>query len=102
MPFDPGYCQEPFRTLVQDVPDSTVQQHPPDLNRTGRTRTEGHTGAHLTAGGLNAKAEHQPRVRLDTATGSHPVKRDAKGQFKETNSVGGSRPADRRTTASAP
>jgi len=24
MPFDPGYGEEPFRTLVQDVPDSTV------------------------------------------------------------------------------
>lgn len=23
-PFDPGYGQEPFRTLVRDVPDSTV------------------------------------------------------------------------------
>lgn len=23
-PFDPGYCREPFRTLVQDVPDSSV------------------------------------------------------------------------------
>jgi hypothetical protein len=24
MPFDPGYGQEPFRTLVQDVPDTAV------------------------------------------------------------------------------
>jgi len=24
IPFDPGYVQEPFRTLVEDVPDSTV------------------------------------------------------------------------------
>ena len=23
-PFDPGYGQEPFRTLVQEVPDETV------------------------------------------------------------------------------
>ena len=24
IPFDPGYGQEPFRTLVQDVPDTSV------------------------------------------------------------------------------
>ena len=39
------------------------------------------------------------RQRLDTPTGSHFAKRDARGRFREMDSVGRSLAADRRTKA---
>jgi hypothetical protein len=46
-----------------------------------------------------AKRDTNKRERLDTPTGSHFAKRDAKGQFKEMDSVGRAMTADRRTKA---
>lgn len=46
-----------------------------------------------------AKRNTSKRERLNTRTGSHFVKRNAKGQFKEMDNVGRSLAADRRTKA---
>jgi hypothetical protein len=46
-----------------------------------------------------AKRDTSKRERLDTPTGSHFAKRDAKGRFKELDNVGRSLAADRRTKA---
>jgi len=49
-----------------------------------------------------AKRSTSKRERLDTPTGSNFAKRNAKGQFKEMDSVGRSLAADRRTKAKRP
>jgi hypothetical protein len=46
-----------------------------------------------------AKRDTSRRERLDTPTGSHFGKRDAKDRFKEMDNVGRSLEADRRTKA---
>ena len=46
-----------------------------------------------------AKRDISRRERLDTHTGNHFAKRDAKGRFKEMDNVGRSLAADRRTKA---
>jgi len=47
-----------------------------------------------------AKRSTSKRERIDTPSGSHFAKRNANGQFKEMDNVGGrSHAADRRTKA---
>jgi hypothetical protein len=46
-----------------------------------------------------AKRSTSKRERIDTPTGSHFAKRNAKGRFKEMDNVGRSLAADRRTKA---
>jgi len=51
---------------------------------------------------MMVKRSTSKRERLETPTGSHFAKRDARGRFKEMDNVGRSLAADRHTKAKTP